>query len=68
MMIAHVGKQRGNGKCTVKEEVCGEGGTGNAQGGKTVEWISRQRREDTRKVAEKCMGWERKDLLFLGLI
>ena len=38
-------------------KVCGEGGTtGNAWKERTAEWSRRQRREDTRKVAEKCMG------------
>lgn len=56
------GKRGGGGR-----KMCEEGGTGNARWERTVEWISRQRREDTRKVAE-VHGWEKEDILFLGLI
>lgn len=42
--------------------------TGNAGRERTAEWSRGQRREDAKKVAEKCTAWERKDLLFVGLL
>lgn len=57
MMVIHVGKQRGDDKCTIKKERV----TGTAQRDRESDREDRKRQEETRKVGEKCMGWKRKD-------